>query len=69
MRIRTFPQHLKNVFMKICKKHYEPHRICLTTEKNQSQAVRKQFFILWEVVASKVWSYIQTMITCKIDIM
>ena len=43
----------------------EPHRIHLTTEQNQSQAVRKQFFFLCEVVASKVWCYIRTTITCK----
>jgi len=30
-----------------------------------SQAVRKQFFFLCEVVASKVWCYIRTTITCK----
>jgi len=59
----------KTFSWKYVKKHYEPHRICLTTEENQSQAVRKQFFILWEVVASKAWFYIQTTITCKIDIM
>jgi len=28
-------------------------------------AVRKQFFFLCEVVASKVWCYIRTTITCK----
>jgi len=30
--------------MKICKQHQEPHIIYLTTEENQSQEVRKQFF-------------------------
>jgi len=37
----------------------------LTTEENQSQAERKQFFFLREVVASKVWCYIRTTITGK----
>jgi len=39
--------------------------IYLTTENNQSQAVRKQFFFICEVVASKVWCYIRTTITSK----
>jgi len=30
-----------------------------------NQAVRKQFFFLCEVPASKVWCYIRTTITCK----
>jgi len=51
--------------MKICKKHEEPHRMYLATEENQSQAVRRQFFFLCEVVVPKVWCYIQTTITCK----
>ena len=63
--IGTFVQYMKNFCMKICKEHYEPHRIYLKTEENQSQAVRKQFFFLCEVVASKVWCYIRTTITCK----
>jgi len=33
--------------------------------ENQSQAVRKQFFFKFEVVASKVWCYIRTTITSK----
>jgi len=37
----------------------------LITEENQSQAVRKQFFFLCEVVKSQVWCYIRTMNTCK----
>jgi len=37
----------------------------MTNEENQSQAVRKQFFFLCEVVASKVSCYIRTTITCK----
>jgi len=65
MPIRTLSQYLKNVCMKICKKHEEPHRMYITTEENQSQAVRKQFFFLWEIAASKVWCYIRTTITCK----
>jgi len=43
--------------MKRCKK--EPHRIYLTTEENQSQSAKKLFLFLCEVVASKVWCYIQ----------
>jgi len=46
MSIRTFAQYVKNFCMKICEKHYEPHIIYLTTEENQTQAVRKQFFFL-----------------------
>jgi len=53
--------------MKICKKHYEVRTAhnYLTAEENQSQAVRKQFFFLCEVVASKVWCYIQAAVTCQ----
>jgi len=63
--IRTFSQYLKKFAWKYAKKHYEAHRICLKTEENQTQAVRKQFFFLCEVVASKAWCYIRTTITCK----
>ena len=64
--VSTFNAHTYSFAMsekclhEICKKHEEPHRMYLTTEENQSQAVRKQFFFLCEVVASKVWCHIRT---------
>jgi len=75
--VSTFNAHTyffaisENLLHENMQKHEEPHRIYLTTEENQSQAVRKQFFFLCEVVASKVWWYIRTMssLHAKIDIM
>jgi len=37
--MRAFSQYLKNFCIKICKKHYEPHIIYLTTEEKSKQKI------------------------------
>jgi len=69
--ISTFNAHTY-VFAKFAKYLHENMQKTLRTTQNlfnnwenQSQAIRKQFFFLCEVVASKVWCYIRTTITSK----
>ena len=63
--LRAFSQYLKNICMKICKKRLRTSQNIFNNCGKSIQAVRKQFFFLCEVVASKVWCYIRTTITCK----
>jgi len=69
--ISTFNAHTY-FFARSEKRLHENKQKTLRTTKNlfynwenQSQAVRKQFFISCEVVASKVWCNIRTRITSK----
>jgi len=41
--------------------------MCIANEENQNQAVRKQFFFLCEVVASKVLCVLFLMRSCSIQ--
>jgi len=63
-----FSQYLKNFCMKICKKHWEPHIIYLTTEENQSQAISKQFHLLCELQHPKFGVTLRQRSHAKIDI-
>jgi len=63
MPMRTFSQYLKNFCIKICKKHYEPHN--LFNNWGKIKANRSENSSLSYGVASKVWCYIRTTITCK----
>jgi len=65
MTIRTFSQYVKNVCMKICEKTLRTTQNLFNNWGKSNPSGKKTALFLCDVVASKVWCYIQATVTCK----